>query len=162
MHWSPERKIHTQDALLDIVSGWRRQGLRCVFTNGCFDILHEGHVRYLSEARGLGDRLVVGLNADESVRRLKGPSRPVNREGSRALVVAALAAVDAVVLFGEDTPAGLIEKLSPDILVKGGDWPADQIAGADWVLSHGGKVFSLQFHDGFSTTSLMQKIQSKP
>lgn len=162
MHWSPERKIHSQDSLLDIVSGWRLQGLRCVFTNGCFDILHEGHVRYLSEARSLGDRLVVGLNADESVKRLKGPTRPVNPERSRALVVAALASVDAVVLFGEDTPAVLIEKLSPDILVKGGDWPVDQIAGAGWVLAHGGKVFSLQFHDGFSTTSLMQKIQSKP
>ncbi|MCC6753398.1 MAG: D-glycero-beta-D-manno-heptose 1-phosphate adenylyltransferase [Saprospiraceae bacterium] len=162
MHWSPERKIHSQQSLEAVVSEWKRQGLICVFTNGCFDILHEGHVRYLSEARALGDRLIVGLNSDEGVKRLKGSSRPVNSQSSRAIVVAALASVDAVVVFGEDTPAGLIQHLTPNILVKGGDWPVDQIAGAEWVIAHGGKVFSLQFHDGFSTTTLLQKIQSKP
>jgi rfaE bifunctional protein nucleotidyltransferase chain/domain len=133
---------------------------KIVFTNGCFDILHRGHVTYLSEARKLGDLLVVGLNSDESVKRLKGPLRPINKERDRLLVLSALRAVDFVEVFEDDTPLNLILKVKPKVLVKGGDWKIDQIVGAKEVLTWGGDVFSLNFVDGYSTSGIIQKIQN--
>jgi len=136
-----------------------RKPPRVVFTNGCFDILHVGHVRYLKDARGLGDILVVGMNSDASVRGLKGPERPVNNEADRADLLSSLACVDYVVLFADATPLALIEKIAPDVLVKGGDWPVDKIVGSKFVLARGGEVQSLPFHNGHSTSSLIGKIQ---
>lgn len=137
----------------------KSQNKKIVFTNGCFDLLHVGHVRYLQEARRLGDVLVVGVNSDASVKRLKGPTRPVQTEADRAEILAALGCVDFTVIFTEDTPEKLIQNIKPDILVKGGDWKVEQIAGSDFVLAHGGKVMSLQFVDGKSTTKLIEKAQ---
>jgi len=133
---------------------------KIVFTNGCFDLLHVGHIRYLQEARKLGDILVVGVNADASVRRLKGPTRPVQNENDRAEILAALGAVNYTVIFPEDTPLELIQKVKPAILVKGGDWKPEQIVGADFVISLGGKVMSLQFVEGRSTTKLIEKAKT--
>ncbi|MBK9193402.1 MAG: D-glycero-beta-D-manno-heptose 1-phosphate adenylyltransferase [Flavobacteriales bacterium] len=139
---------------------WRMKGDRIVFTNGCFDILHRGHVEYLQEAASLGDRLVIGVNSDASVKRQgKGPERPLNDQDSRAKVLAALRLVDAVVIFDEDTPLALIEAIVPDVLVKGGDWSEDRIVGADVVRKNGGEVRSLKLVDGFSTTALVEKIR---
>lgn len=138
---------------------FRSQNKKIVFTNGCFDLLHVGHVRYLQEAKRLGDLLVVGVNSDASVRRLKGPTRPVQLEEDRAEILAALGCVDFAVVFAEDTPEKLIHLVKPDILVKGGDWKVEQIVGSDFVLAHGGKVLSLQFVDGKSTTRLIEKAQ---
>ena len=129
-----------------------------VFTNGCFDILHPGHVDYLQRARDLGERLVVGLNSDASVRRLKGPTRPVNDEASRAMVLAALACVDHVVVFEEDTPYELIRLVAPDVLVKGGDWSVDRIVGRDLVEARGGRVLSIPLLPGHSTTAIIDRI----
>lgn len=136
----------------------RARGERLVFTNGCFDLIHAGHVRYLNAARSLGDRLIVGLNDDASVRRLKGPGRPVVPEEERAEVLCALEAVDAVVLFPEETPLRLIEALLPDILVKGGDWPLEAIVGKREVEAAGGRVLTLPLLAGRSTTSLLERI----
>lgn len=133
---------------------------RMVFTNGCFDILHRGHVSYLAQARDLGDVLVLGLNSDDSVRRLKGPSRPINDEMSRALVLASLECIDYIVLFTDDTPYNLIKTVQPDILVKGGDYVIENIVGYDIVTSRGGKVLTLPFVDGFSTTSIVNKMSA--
>lgn len=130
-----------------------------MFTNGVFDILHPGHVRYLVEARRLGDVLVVGLNSDASVRRLKGPERPVNPEQDRATILAALACVDAVTLFDEDTPQALVAQLLPDVLVKGGDYTPDQVAGRSEVEGAGGRVRILPFHAGHSTTQIIDRIR---
>ena len=134
------------------------EGKRIVFTNGCFDILHRGHVTYLAEAKKLGDLLVMGVNSDASVKRLKGPSRPINSENDRAYVLSQLKSVDFVEVFEEDTPLNLILKVKPKILVKGGDWKIDQIVGAKEVIQSGGDVFSLNFVDGYSTTSIINKI----
>ena len=134
---------------------------KIVFTNGCFDILHVGHVTYLAQARQLGDLLVVGLNSDASVRRLKGASRPINSEQSRALVLAALEVVDYVVVFEEDTPYNLIAKVLPDVLVKGGDYQIERIVGADLVQQHGGLVTTLPFVEGFSTTTTLQQLHNQ-
>ncbi|MBQ2509148.1 MAG: D-glycero-beta-D-manno-heptose 1-phosphate adenylyltransferase [Bacteroidales bacterium] len=136
-----------------------REGKKVVFTNGCFDVIHRGHVSYLAQARDLGDLLVLGLNSDSSVRRLKGPTRPVNDEESRALVLASLECVDYVVLFDEDTPYRLIDAVQPDILVKGGDYQIDQIVGYDIVKAHGGEVLTLPFVDGFSSTSIINRLK---
>lgn len=136
-----------------------RRPPKVVFTNGCFDILHVGHVRYLKDARALGDVLVVGLNSDASVKRLKGPQRPVTTEDERAEMLASLGAVDYVVQFEEDTPLSLIEKVAPDVLVKGGDWPPEKIVGSSFVLARGGHVQSLPFHPGKSTTNILERIQ---
>ena len=136
-----------------------REGKKVVFTNGCFDVIHRGHVSYLAQARDLGDLLVLGLNSDSSVRRLKGPTRPVNDEESRALVLASLECVDYVVLFDEDTPYHLIDAIQPDILVKGGDYQIDQIVGYDIVKAHGGEVLTLPFVDGFSSTSIINRLK---
>lgn len=137
----------------------RESGKKIVFTNGCFDLLHVGHVRYLQEARALGDVLVIGVNSDASVKRLKGPTRPVQVENDRAEILAALGCVDFTAIFIEDTPENLIHEVRPDILVKGGDWNIESIVGAPFVMSYGGKVMSLQFVDGKSTTKLIEKAQ---
>ncbi|HVM98555.1 MAG TPA: D-glycero-beta-D-manno-heptose 1-phosphate adenylyltransferase [Candidatus Acidoferrales bacterium] len=140
------------------VAAARRQGKRIVFTNGCFDLIHPGHIRYLRAAKRLGDKLVVGLNSDASVQRLKGPSRPLVSQRDRAEVVAALEMVDYVTVFNEDTPLTLIKAVQPDVLVKGGDWTPDRIVGADVVKARGGKVRSLKFARGYSTTRLVEQI----
>jgi rfaE bifunctional protein nucleotidyltransferase chain/domain len=140
----------------------RAEGRRVVFTNGVFDLLHPGHLRYLLHARSAGDVLIVGLNSDASVRRNKGPGRPLNPEDERAEVLGALACVDAVVLFGEDTPAGVIEAVQPDILVKGADWPADQIVGRDTIEARGGRVIRVPVEHGYSTTAIIERIRGQP
>jgi rfaE bifunctional protein nucleotidyltransferase chain/domain len=138
----------------------RAAGRKVVFTNGCFDLLHAGHVRYLEAARALGDVLIVAVNSDASVRRLgKGADRPFNDQRVRAEVVAALACVDFVTVFDEDTPAELIAALMPDVLVKGGDWPVETIVGAEVVMAAGGRVLALPFEEGFSTTALVERIR---
>lgn len=136
----------------------REQGKKVVFTNGVFDILHRGHVEYLAKARQMGDLLVVGLNSDASVRRIKGPARPVNPQEDRAAVLAALACVDRVVVFDEDTPLKLIELLLPDVLVKGADWKVEEIAGADVVVGNGGRVENIELTPGRSTTEVIKSI----
>lgn len=140
----------------------RLEGRTVVFTNGCFDLLHPGHVRYLAEARSLGDVLVVALNSDRSVRALKGEGRPILSEQERAEVIAALQAVDYVIVFDEETPRELIVKLLPDVLVKGGDWPLDEIVGRLEVEAAGGKVISLPYVDGSSTTDIINRIKDLP
>ncbi len=138
-----------------------RRPPRVVFTNGCFDILHVGHARYLQEARTLGDVLVVGVNSDASVRGLKGPERPIQNENDRVELISHLAAVDFALLFSDETPLSLIEILAPDVLVKGGDWAPEQIVGSKSVLARGGEVMSLPFHPGHSTTSLIERIDRR-
>ena len=153
-------RIMDRISLVRMVNVWRLKSDRIVFTNGVFDILHRGHVEYLEEAAALGDRLVIGLNSDSSVQRLgKGPDRPINDQDSRALVLTALRCVDAVVIFEEDTPLELITAIKPDVLVKGGDWKTAQIVGGDIVKGYGGEVRSLKLVDGFSTTSLVDRIK---
>lgn len=138
----------------------RAGGRRVVFTNGVFDILHPGHVRYLQQARALGDLLIIGLNADASVRRNKGPQRPINDEQERAEILAALECVDSVVIFADDTPAEIIKAIQPDILVKGADWAEDAIVGRDTVEAHGGRVVRVPVEQGFSTTEIIRKVQA--
>lgn len=140
---------------------WQQQGQKVVFTNGCFDLLHYGHIQYLAQARELGDVLIIGLNAADSVRRLKGPGRPINDETTRLWQMAALQFVDLVVPFEEDTPAALIGLLKPDILVKGGDYDMSSIVGADTVLQNGGEVKVLPYIKGYSTTSIEAKIRNQ-
>jgi rfaE bifunctional protein nucleotidyltransferase chain/domain len=135
-------------------------GKRVIFTNGCFDIIHKGHISYLEEARGLGDILIVGLNSDASVTRLKGQYRPLKGIENRAAVLAGLASVDVVVVFEEDTPQKLIEQLNPDILVKGGDYSIENIVGADFVLIHGGEVKTIDFIPGYSSSQIIQKMEA--
>jgi rfaE bifunctional protein nucleotidyltransferase chain/domain len=137
----------------------KRNGRRIVFTNGCFDLLHPGHVRCFELARALGDALIVGLNSDASVRQLKGPGRPVMPERERAEILAALESVDGVIIFDEPTPRELISRLLPDVLVKGGDWPGDRIVGREEVEAAGGRVVSLPLVPGYSTTAILQKIR---
>ncbi len=146
------------DAIIQKIGHLKKDGKKIVFTNGVFDIIHRGHVAYLNEAKALGDFLIVGLNADASVKRLKGDSRPVNKENDRKFVMENLKAVDGVIIFTEDTPLNLISKIIPDILVKGGDWKEDQIVGSDIVKQNGGKVFSLKFVNEYSTTGVIEKI----
>ncbi|OGF98761.1 MAG: glycerol-3-phosphate cytidylyltransferase [Candidatus Glassbacteria bacterium GWA2_58_10] len=138
----------------------RAAGRKIVFTNGCFDIIHPGHVAYLEEAAGLGDLLVLGLNTDASVQRLKGPERPINPQADRAVLIAGLASIDYVTLFDEDTPLELIKAIRPHVLVKGGDWTVENIVGSDFVQANGGKVYSLPFKEGYSTTRLIEKIKA--
>lgn len=133
-----------------------------MFTNGVFDLLHPGHVRYLQQARALGDVLIVGVNADSSVRRNKGPGRPINPEAERADVLGALACVDAVVLFDDDTPARVVRAIQPDVLVKGADWPADQIVGRDTVEARGGRVVRIAVENGHATTAIIEKVRALP
>ena len=157
----PARKVLARRSLLHRLATLRRQRKRIVFTNGCFDLIHPGHVRYLRAARRLGEVLVVGLNSDASVRRLKGPARPLVPQHDRCEVVAALEMVDYVTLFDEDTPYELIKQVQPDVLVKGGDWKPDDIVGADIVRARGGVVRSLRFAPGYSTTRLVEGIVKK-
>jgi len=153
-------KIVTLDDLLRRAHTWRFANNTIVFTNGCFDIIHRGHIEYLAQAASLGNRLIVGLNADNSVAKLKGPNRPVNDEQSRAEVLAAFCFVDAVILFTEDTPLNLITAIKPDFLVKGGDYTPDTIVGADVVKNNGGSVQVISFVTGFSSSSIINKIVS--
>jgi len=153
--------IHANhDRISELAASLRADGKRIVFTNGVFDILHAGHVTYLEKARALGDVLVVGLNTDASVRRLKGPERPINSEDDRACVIAALRAVDHVILFGDDTPIDVITALLPDVLVKGGDYTRDTIVGADEVEAHGGTVCTIPLVDGRSTTAIINRART--
>jgi rfaE bifunctional protein nucleotidyltransferase chain/domain len=140
----------------------RGEGRSLVFTNGCFDLLHPGHVRYLAEARALGDALVVALNSDRSVRVLKGEGRPILKEKERAEVIAALEAVDYVIVFDEETPRELVAELLPDVLVKGGDWLMDQIVGREEVEAAGGRVISLPYLEGSSSTDIIERIKRLP
>lgn len=144
--------------LLERRAGWRRAGAVVVFTNGCFDLLHPGHVEFLARARALGTALVVGINSDASVRAIKGPGRPLVGQDARAAVIGALASVDAVTIFDEPTPARLVAALEPDVLVKGGDWPVEQIVGADDVLRRGGRVLSLPLVPGYSSSALVERV----
>ncbi len=154
-------RVVAREQVPELVERLRAAGRRIVFTNGVFDLLHPGHVRYLEAARALGDALIVGLNADESVRRNKGPARPITPERERAEVLAALVMVDAVVLFGEDTPAEIIRAVQPDVLVKGADWPADQIVGRDTVEARGGRVVRVPVEEGYSTTGIVERIKAR-
>ena len=152
-------KLKSAGALSRILDGERSKGRRIVFTNGCFDILHPGHVSYLEKASRMGDVLVVGLNSDVSVKAIKGRGRPINNERDRAYVLSALSFVDYVTIFREDTPELIIRKLKPDVLVKGGDWKAEDIVGGDFVRSGGGRVARIKFLKGYSTSSLIKKMR---
>jgi len=153
------KRILSREQLARRLAEHRRRGERIVFTNGCFDLIHPGHVLYLEAARALGDVLVVGLNSDASVRRLKGPSRPVCTQQERALVLAALRSVDYVVVFEEDTPLDLIREVGPDVLVKGGDWAPEDIVGREVVEARGGEVVTVPFVPGTSTTGIVERIR---
>jgi D-glycero-beta-D-manno-heptose 1-phosphate adenylyltransferase len=152
-------KIFTLDALQHQLKRWRLQNKKIVFTNGVFDILHQGHIASLSDAAANGHVLIVGVNADASVKRLKGNSRPVNNENSRALLLAALVITDAVIIFEEDTPYNLINAIMPDVLVKGGDYTIDTIVGAKEVIANGGQVIIAPILEGFSTTGIIEKMK---
>ena len=151
-------KILTKEQLSALLPLWKKEG-KVVFTNGCFDILHLGHVDYLEKARNLGQKMIVGLNTDASVQRLKGPARPICDENSRSRVMASLEFVDAVILFDEETPFELIDYLKPDILVKGNDYTIQTIVGADVVLKNGGSVETVPLVNGYSTTNVINKIK---
>lgn len=152
------RKIKSAAGLTKILAGLRAGRKKIVFTNGCFDIIHPGHVVYLAAAKKLGDILVVGLNSDSSVKKIKGSGRPINDERSRAIVLSALEPIDYICIFSESTPYNLIGRLRPDVLVKGGDWKASCIVGSDIVKSYGGRVRTIPFVKGFSTTSVIEKL----
>ncbi len=150
--------VWTEEEALRQVRSWKQAGKRVVFTNGCFDLLHRGHVEYLDAARWEGDVLIVGLNSDASVQRLKGPPRPIQSERDRAFILDHLRAVEGVVIFEEDTPANLIERLEPDVLVKGADYEVEEIAGSRAILERGGRVVTIPFQSQRSTTELIQRI----
>ncbi len=153
-----ERKIVCRKDLKKLILKWRNANERIVFTNGCFDLLHLGHVDYLAKAKDLGERLIIGVNTDSSVKRLKGEHRPLQDENSRLHILAALQSVDAVVLFDEDTPYELIKEIEPDILVKGADYKIENIVGYDIVVSRGGSVQTIEFIEGYSTTLIEKRI----
>lgn len=155
-----EKMAENWESAASKVEGWKVKGDRIVFTNGCFDILHPGHIDCVVEAASHGDRLVIGLNSDLSVEKLKGEGRPVNQLKSRMLMLAALEWTDLLVAFDQDTPEQLIAAIRPDVLVKGGDYSPDQIAGAKHVLSYGGKVISLGFTEGYSSSDIIEKIRN--
>ena len=160
-HKKLSEKFHTKESLKTLLNEWNIETNKIVFTNGCFDILHRGHVEYLSHARDLGDKLILGLNTDASVKRLgKSPERPINSQETRAIILAALECVDAIILFDEDTPLELIDFVQPDVLVKGSDYKAEDIVGYDIVTAKGGQVITIQLVDGFSTTKLIEKMKS--
>ena len=152
-------KIFTADALQAQLKRWRLQNKKIVFTNGVFDILHEGHIASLSDAAACGNILIVGVNADASVKRLKGESRPVNNENSRALLLASLVMTDAVIIFEDDTPYNLITAVMPDVLVKGGDYTIETIVGAKEVIANGGEVIIVAILEGFSTTAIIERMK---
>jgi rfaE bifunctional protein nucleotidyltransferase chain/domain len=154
-------KIITLPQLKANIAVWKSEGKKVVFTNGVFDLLHLGHITYLAKAAELGDKLVIGLNTDASVKRLKGESRPINDQSNRAALLAALFFVDAVILFDEDTPRNLIANLLPDVLIKGADYTIDNIAGAKEVLANGGEVKTITLVDGYSSTNIINKIKAQ-
>ena len=154
-----DQKIMNREQLTEASRAWKAEGKKMVFTNGCFDILHKGHLEILSTSASYGDILVVGMNSDNSVKRLKGEHRPVNDEDFRCRMMASLAIVDAVCLFDEDTPLQLIQAISPDVLVKGGDYNSSQIVGAEYVIEHGGEVKIVPLVKGYSTSALIEAIQ---
>jgi len=153
-------RILTSEAIKAEIINWRKANKKIVFTNGCFDLIHRGHIEYLTRAKLYGDILIVGLNSDDSVRRLKGKSRPYMNENDRAYILSQLKPVDVVIVFFEDTPYTLIKKVEPDILVKGGDYQVHEICGRDIVEKRGGSVFNIPFIHGYSTTNLIKKIQA--
>lgn len=154
-----DKKILEQKVLLKKIQSLRKKNKKIVFTNGCFDILHAGHVQYLKKAKSFGDVLIIGLNSDSSVRKIKGTGRPINREEDRAFLLAALEAVDLVVIFKETTPLNLIKKIKPDFLVKGADWKENDIAGKDVVVSCGGQIKRVAFKKGYSTSKVISLIK---
>jgi len=156
-----QAKVYTTDTLKSQLTEWRKNDLKIVFTNGCFDLLHLGHVDYLAKARGLGHKLIIGLNTDASVSRIKGPSRPVKDQNSRATILAAMQFVDAVIFFDEETPINLITCVQPDVLVKGGDYTLEGIVGHEMVLAKGGEVKTIPFVEGYSSSKLIAKIAQK-
>ena len=153
-----KQKIIAPENLESLLTYWRLKDYRIVFTNGCFDILHRGHIAYLSQTAALGDVVVVGLNTDRSVKRIKGKNRPVQDEYSRALILASLKQVTGVCFFDEDTPYNLIAQVKPDVLVKGGDYTEDTIVGSDIVRKNGGEVVTIDFLEGFSTSDIIEKL----
>jgi|TARA_B100000497_G_C7656006_1_gene394852 rfaE bifunctional protein nucleotidyltransferase chain/domain len=155
-----QTKILSFSALKGQLEKWRNANQKIVFTNGCFDLLHFGHVDYLTKARDLGDRLVVGLNTDGSIKRIKGAARPINNEESRAALLAGMAYVDAVVLFDEETPINLVSMVMPDVLVKGGDYSIKEIVGHEIVLNNKGEVCTIDFVEGYSSSVLIEKIKN--
>ncbi|WP_207428475.1 D-glycero-beta-D-manno-heptose 1-phosphate adenylyltransferase [Pedobacter sp. SYSU D00535] len=155
-----ENKIMSLDQILRMVNIWRLKDQKIVFTNGCFDLLHLGHVDYLAKAADLGTKLIVGLNTDESTSRLKGPHRPITDQNSRSKILSSFFFIDAVVLFNEPTPLELITAIKPDILVKGADYTIDRIVGADFVLANGGEVQTISYIDGYSTSAIESKIKN--
>ncbi len=155
-----EDKIYTIERLVPLLNVWRFLGQKIVFTNGCFDLLHLGHIDYLTKAADLGNKLVIGLNSDKSTINLKGPTRPIIDESSRSRLLGALFFVDAVVLFDDATPYNLINTVNPDVLVKGADYTIDKIVGADFVLSKGGEVKTVTYLEGYSTTAIERKIKN--
>lgn len=158
---SVESKVFKNfESFYPLLKEWKKQGVIIVFTNGCFDLVHRGHVEYLAKAAAKGDKLIVGLNSDHSVKLLKGANRPLTDEYSRALLLAAFLFTDAVVIFEEETPALLIERILPDFLIKGNDYRTDEIAGHQTVIAHGGKVETIDLTGGFSTSALIHKIKS--
>jgi D-beta-D-heptose 7-phosphate kinase/D-beta-D-heptose 1-phosphate adenosyltransferase len=154
-------EFYTRDELVAARAGWKTEGQTVVFTNGCYDVLHPGHIRLLEQARSMGDRLILALNTDSSVQRLKGPTRPLLAEAERVAMVLAIEAVDAVALFDEDTPRELIAAVLPDILIKGADW-AHFIAGREEVEAAGGRVLALPLEPGYSTTGIVEEVLARP
>ena len=153
-------KIFSLDDLKNQVDAWKQAGEEVVFTNGCFDIIHRGHIEVLAQTADLGDRLIIGLNSDTSIQKLKGEDRPIIDEQARSILLAALNFVDAVILFPEDTPINLISTLLPDVLAKGGDYEIETIVGQEIVQNNGGKVKLVPFVDGFSSTTIIEKIKN--
>lgn len=155
-----KKKIFSKEALQKQIAIWRMKDYKIVFTNGCFDILHRGHIEYLSQAADLGDILIVGVNSDTSVKKLnKGANRPIQNENDRALILSSIQFIEALIIFEEDTPYELIKSFQPDVLVKGGDWKEQEIVGADIVKAKGGTVISIPFVEGYSTTTIEKKIK---
>ena len=154
-------KIYDLEKLQQKITSWKHSGDEIVFTNGCFDILHLGHIDYLEKAAKKGGKLIVGLNTDDSVRKLKGAQRPINKEHARSRMLAALSFVDAVITFGEDTPYNLIKDLQPTVLVKGSDYLTENIVGADIVTGNGGSVETIDLVDGYSTTNIINKLKKQ-
>lgn len=156
-----KKKIHSREMLLRQLAVWRMKDYKIVFTNGCFDLLHHGHIDYLSKASDLGDVLVIGVNSDSSVKKLnKGANRPIQNENDRVLILSAFQFIEALIIFDEDTPYELIKAVQPDVLVKGGDWKENEIVGADIVKAKGGFVITIPFVESYSTTNIEKKIRT--
>jgi D-glycero-beta-D-manno-heptose 1-phosphate adenylyltransferase len=151
-------KIISPQNITGLISQYKQNNEKIIFTNGCFDVLHYGHIDYLSKAADFGSKLIIGLNSDDSVKQLKGDSRPINNENARAMILASLFFVDAIIIFDENTPEKLIKSVYPDVLVKGGDYKLENIVGADFVISNGGKVEIIPFVEGFSSTNIINLI----